>query len=92
MTLNATLATFYNNYEAFLKAIANTVNSTNVNVVTISNISSGSVIVDGNVTTTTQSNSNDASNEFNSLGSLLSQGADIANMPIISSSVDANGG
>lgn len=59
-TLNATLATFYNNYEAFLKAIAETVNSTSVNTVTITNITEGSVVVNGNVTTTASTDSNDA--------------------------------
>lgn len=44
------------------------------------------------MTTTAQSNSNDASSQFSSLGSILSGGSSIANMPIISSSIDANGG
>lgn len=58
VTLNTNLTTFYSNYASFLSEIAAAVQSMNSNVVTIDRISSGSVIVTGNVSTTTTTDSN----------------------------------
>ena len=92
ITLNTNLTTFYNNYEQFLSAIAQSQDTSQINVTTLTSITSGSVIIKGNVTTLAKSNSNEASTQFNSLNSVLSSGSDIANMPITASDVEANGG
>ena len=91
MTLNTNLTTFYSKYDEFLTAIAQSQDTPQINVTTITSIASGSVIVKGNVTTLAQSNSNEASTDFNNLNSLLS-GSEIAGMPITSSYTEANGG
>lgn len=52
----------------------------------------GSVIANGNVTTTSTSDSNQATNQYSSLQSTLSTGNNIRGMPITSSSLAVNGG
>lgn len=56
------------------------------------NLISGSVNNTGNVTTTSDSNSAEATTEFNSLGSVLSSGNTIGDMEITSAELSANGG
>ena len=92
ITLNTTLTTFYSNYQSFLQALASTQSTPEINVTTLTAIETGSVIVQGNVSTLAQSNSNEAETQFNELSNLLTNGGSIVNMPIISSTVDANGG
>ena len=58
VTLNTNLATFYTNYQGFLQAIATSVQTSEINVTTLTSIATGSVIVNGNVTTLAQSDSN----------------------------------
>ena len=62
LVLNTDLTTFYSNYLSFLQTIAQALNSTNINVVTVISLVSGSVNFSGNGTTTQQSNSDGATN------------------------------
>jgi len=57
----------------FLLSLAYQVQSANIEAISITNISSGSVYVYGNVTTTSASQSNEATSQYNSLQSLFSQ-------------------
>lgn len=92
VTLNTNLTFFYENYAKFLNSIGNDVGNNNVNVVTMNGINSGSVIANGNVTTTVSSNSNQATNQYNSLQNTFLSGNSIGGMPITSSSLSVNGG
>lgn len=60
VTLNTTLPVFYNNYQAFLTAILVPLSTKNLQTFTIFSITSGSVVVNGGISTTTTSNSNAA--------------------------------
>lgn len=90
--LNTNLTTFYNLYDQFLLAIMNAISSTAISEITMQNITSGSVVVVGNVSTNQQSNSNGAQTQFNNIQSALNNGSSIAGMQIISSNVQPIGG
>lgn len=92
IVLNVNLTTFYSNYASFLSSIGQSVQSSNVNVITMNALNTGSVIANGNVTTTTASDSNQATNQYTSLQTTLSSGNSIGGMPITSSSLAVNGG
>lgn len=92
IVLGTTLSAFYTNYASFLTALIQTVGSNNFNTITLGTIASGSVVVNGNLNTDSQSDSNQATSQYNSLTSTLSTGGSIAGMPIQSSSVAVNGG
>lgn len=92
VVLGTNLTTFYANYAGFLNALTGAVQSNNYNSLTISTIQSGSVIVNGNANTGAQSDSNEATQQFNNLNSVLSTGGSIAGMPVQSSTVSVNGG
>ena len=92
LVLNTNLSNFFSNYLNFLQTIAQALNSTNINVITVISLVSGSVNFTGNGTTTQQSNSDGASNQFNNLNNILSNGNSIAGMELTSSQVDVNGG
>lgn len=91
ISLNTTLTTFYSNYNAFLLSLASQVQSQNIQAVSITSITSGSVYVSGNLTTTATSQSNDATSQYNNLQSLFSQSS-IAGMPILNSNIYVNNG
>ena len=55
-------------------------------------LKTGSVNSTGNLTTTSSSNSNEATNEYNSVLNLLSSGNSVAGMEVTSAQVTANGG
>ena len=52
LVLNTNLSNFYSNYLSFLQAIAQALGQTNINVVTVIILASGSVNFTGNGTTT----------------------------------------
>ena len=90
-TLNTTLSDFYTKYYNFLEAIAGSQQTNQINITTLLNITEGSVVVKGNITTSTTSDSNEASVQFENLTSVLSAGS-IAGMDIIRSDISPNGG
>ena len=60
IVLGVNLTTFYANYAAFLNALAANVGSNNVNTVTMITLTTGSVVVNGNLNTKALSESNQA--------------------------------
>lgn len=91
VSLNTDLTTFYNQYQAFLAALLVPLDSTNVRAFTITSILPGSVNVTGTISTLQPSNSNGAGNEFYGIQNTLNAGS-IANMPILTYTLNANGG
>lgn len=92
IVLGVNLTTFYANYASFLSSLSSAVDSSNVNSVTMSSIVLGSVVVNGNLNTNSQSDSNQAATQYDSLTSMLASGNSIGGMPVQSSSVSVNGG
>lgn len=92
MVLASTLQNFYNNYGVFLASLAQSVQSSSVNTITMTGIQQGSVIASGNININTPSNSNEASSYYSSLQNTVSSGGSIAGMQIQSSTVTVNGG
>lgn len=93
MTLGVDPTDFYNNYPAFLQALANTISSNaNINLVSVNSIEQGSTVVNSQIITNADSGSSEADNQFTSLDSLTSEGQSIAGMQVEKSSLTVNGG
>jgi len=89
VTIDANATIFYSNYYSFISAIAQSVNASDIGVVSILLINTGSTIVQGTVNVAAAEGSAAANNQFSNLQNQLS--SNIANMNVESSSVIANG-
>lgn len=74
-----------------MEDVADAIGSTNIDVITVTGLRSGSVIMDSNVSTTSSSNSAEATAQYNSLNDKLATGT-VGNMAVTSSSLEVNGG
>lgn len=105
VVLGTNLTVFYDNYQQFLIQLLNPTSTQNLQFVTLSSITYGTVNVTsgalgatqqavnvtGSISTTTQPETNGAGNQFYALQNSLSSGS-IAGMSIITSLVTYNGG
>ncbi len=92
VTLLTTIATFNQNYFNFLSALTSAIGGSNSNVITITGITSGSVLVTGGAGPAAGSGTKQSNQQFSSLDATLSVNNQIAGMPIGESSVVVVGG
>ena len=92
LVLGVDESVFYDNYEAFLQVLADTLSTDgNIGNVAISSISPGSTVVSAQVLTESSPGSSAAKKQEKNLESLTAEGTPIAPMPVESGSVVAKG-
>lgn len=92
ITLLTTLPTFNQNYLSFLNALTNSINGPNSNIITITTITTGSVIVTGQAAPAGASSSKQVNQEYNSFDASLATNNQLAGMTVGGSTVTVVGG
>lgn len=81
------MSTFNTNYFSFIQALSIAIGTINPNVVSITSITYGSVIINGAIAPTTPSGTIESNLQYTDFQSVLSVNNNIAGMPITSASI-----